>query len=135
MTRSYSREDWNTAQLDWSERDFGPEWKLFRHEAAMRGILFAPSGDKYDSWDDDEPSQRALLFRAIRDTPVLLREAIDRSRTWGEVIAYVLRRRDEWRDELAERDREEARRRAEIEVGPRGATMSIKAILDRIGDS
>lgn len=130
--RTFSRDQWTEAQAAWENGHFSDEWKPFRHAAAMRGMLYPPDGDRFDSWDDDEPSQRAMLIRAIRETPNLLGAAISHSKSWGEVIAYVIRRRDEWRDELnaKERDRE---RRAEPER--RSEVLSIKAILNRIWDS
>jgi hypothetical protein len=130
--RTFSRDQWTEAQAAWDDGHFSDEWKAIRHQAAMRGILYPPDGDRFDSWEDDEPSQRAMLIRAIRETPSLLSAAVSRSKSWGEVIAYVIRRRDEWRDELnaKERDREH---RAEPER--RSEVLSIKAILNRIWDS
>ena len=130
--RTFSRSDWDTAQGLWL--DFSDEWKPYRHQAAMRGMLYPPEGSRWDSWDDDEPSQRAMLIRAIRETPQLLTVAIGRSRTWGEVVAYVIKRRDDMRAELDDRDREMARRRADEPDG-REAAMTLKSILNRIGDS
>jgi hypothetical protein len=131
MTRTFSKADWDAAQEQWRSGDFSPEWRNFRHQAAMRGMIYPPEGSKWDSWEDDEPSQRALLIRAIRETPSLLSEAIGRSKTWGEVINYVLRRRDLWRDELDEKER---RARANRPTN-REALTSIAAILQRIEDS
>jgi len=130
MTRTFSREAWNEAQAQWRAGDFSHEWHDFRHQAAMRGMLYPPEGTKWDSWEDDEPSQRAMLIRAIRETPALLREAIGRSSSWGEVIAYVLRRRDEWRDDLNARER-----RVIVDPTPRQAMQSIGAIFRMYADS
>ena len=131
MTRSFSRDSWNEAQAMWRAGDFSHEWRPFRHQAAMRGMLYPPEGTKWDSWEDDEPSQRAMLIRAIRETPSLLSEAIARSRTWGDVIAYILRRRDDWRAEIAEH----ARIIDEDRPTHRQAVMSIAQILTRIEES
>lgn len=128
--RTYSRDQWNEAQGLWL--DFSDDWRPYRHQAAMRGMLYPPEGTRWDSWEDDEPSQRAMLYRAIRDTPKLLSEAIARAHSWGDVIAYILRRRDEWRDELDAKDREMARQLAPTR---RSEVMSLKAIIQRIGDS
>lgn len=130
--RTFSRDDWNAAQEAW--RDFSDEWKPYRHQAAMRGMLYPPEGSRWDSWEDSEPSQRAMLIRAIRETPKLMVTAIARSRTWGEVIAYVIARRDDMREELDAKDRELARQKA---AEPRAveSVMSIKAIMQRIADS
>ncbi len=129
--RTFSRDQWNEAQALWDDGHFSDEWRNVRHAAAMRGILYPPAGDRFDSWEDDEPSQRAMLIRAIRETPTLLMAAIGRSHSWGEVVAYVIRRRDEWRDELAFRDAT----RKPVDPTPSQATSSLKAILTRIGDS
>jgi hypothetical protein len=132
--RTFNRVDWNAAQAAWKDGHFSDGWKPYRHQAAMRGILYPPDGDRYDSWEDDEPSQRAMLIRSIRETPKLTTAAIAHSHSWGEVVAYIIRRRDDMREELDDRDREITRRRAE-EIRPREAVSSIKAILNRIADS
>jgi hypothetical protein len=132
--RSFSRSDWDASQAAWRDGEFSDEWKGVRHQAAMRGMIYPPEGTRWDSWDDDEPSQRAMLIRAIRETPQLLATAISRSHSWGQVIEYVIKRRDDIRAELDERERDKARQRAE-EAGPREAVASLKAILNRIGDS
>lgn len=131
MTRTFSKADWDAAQAQWRSGDFSDEWRNFRHQAAMRGLIYPPEGSKWDSWEDDEPSQRALLIRAIRETPSLLSEAIGRSKSWGEVINYVLRRRDLWRDELDEKERRARLNRPTN----REALTSIATILQRIEDS
>lgn len=124
--RTYSRADWDAAQEAWA--DFSPEWSEVRHQAVMRGILFPPAGTKWDSWEDDEPSQRAMLIRAIRETPKLLSSCIARSRSWSDVIRQLMAARDEWRTELNLEDR----RRVRDDATHGEAVMSIASILDRI---
>jgi hypothetical protein len=97
-------------------------------------VIFPPSGSALDSWSDDEPSQRAILIRAIRQTPRLLEAAIDRSRSWHGVVAYVTGHLNELRDDVEADERDLTRRKAEEPSG-RHATLSIKAILNRIADS
>src|SRR5512146_1944784 len=94
---TFSRSHWEAALQAWQDGEFSDEWKPWRHEAAMRGMIYPPEGTKWDSWEDDEPSQRAMLIRAIRETPSLLHTAIARSRSWYDVIAYIVRERDDWR--------------------------------------
>ena len=131
--RTFSRADWDRAQEEW--RDFSDEWKEVRHLAAMRGILFPPSGTKWDDWRDDHPTQRAMLIRAIRETPVLLRTAVGRSRSWSEVIDCVTGQRDEMRREGVEvEDREILRARAE-QPTHRESTMALGGILERLAES
>jgi hypothetical protein len=130
--RTFSQADWNAAQEAWT--DFSPEWKAVRHQAAMRGILFPPSGSKWDSWEDDSPSQRAILIRAIREHPTLLRECVARSSSWSQVIDRLITRIAAWREDVAEREVEAARRHAD-EMPRRSEPQSIASILDRIADS
>ena len=131
--KTYSRDDWHAAQEAWL--DFSPEWREYRHQAAMRGILFPPSGSRFDSWDDDQPSQRAILIRAIRETPTLVAASIARSRSWSEVIGKVIAKRDDWREELTEREWQQRRRELEERPTNREAAMSVGSILERIAAS
>jgi hypothetical protein len=124
MTRTYSRADWQRAEALWG--DFSPEWDEARRQAAERGILFPPSGTKWDSWEDDSPSQRAILIRAIRETPTMLRQAIGSSRTWTEVIERLIGQRDDLRAQ-SHRHVEQHER-----ISPTEAAESLGAILDRI---
>ncbi len=112
---TYSAEDYRAARQAWLDGEFGEAWDPFRAAAAERGFVYPPTGSRWDSWEDDRPSQRAVLWRAVEETPQLLLECIGRSRSWSEVIRILLARRDAWREVTARRDEEEARRR---ERGP-----------------
>lgn len=128
--KTYSRSDWLAAQEAWA--DFSPEWREVRHQAAMRGILFPPSGSAWDSWEDASPSQRAILIRAIRETPALVKASVARSSSWHEVIANITSTRDDWRTELAAKERHaEAERQLENPTH-RESVTSIASILERI---
>lgn len=135
--RTYDRETWLAAQAAWDSGRFSPEWREVRHLAAMRaGIIFPPDGTEYDSWGDDSPSQRAILIRAIRETPTMLRDAITAPgvRSWGDVIERLLGRRDSLRDDV-ERDERDAAFRREQQASPRQATYALRDILGVIVDS
>ena len=130
--RTYSREDYQAAMRAWS--DFGPEWDRYRRVAAERGMLFPPSGSRFDSWEDQEPSQRAIVYRAIEDTPSALLDTIGRSRSWSEVVRRVMADVDRRREDadLAERQIEWDR---QYEITPHESVQTLAAILDRIKDS
>lgn len=131
--RTFARDDWLRSQEEWTAGEFSDEWKPFRHRAAMRGMIFPPDGSRWDGWEDEHPSQRAMLIRAIRETPKLLGECIDRSRSWWEVIDKLTRARDDWR---AEQDREERYQNGlRDDIDEREATVALKRILDRLADS
>lgn len=89
---TFRRADWEAAQAAWD--DFSPEWHAMRQRAMRRGILYPPAGSKWDSWEDDRPTQRAILIRAIRETPTLLAQCIDQSRSWSDVVGRLVRARD-----------------------------------------
>ncbi len=114
--RTVTRERWEAAQAAWAAGEFSDEWRSWRHLAAMKaGIVEPPTGSKWDQWDDDEPSQRAMLIRAIRETPEALRVAILRAPrpTWEAVIEGVLRHRDTLGADADQREHEwDATRRA-----------------------
>jgi len=131
--KTFSREAWEDAQASWS--GFSDEWRDTRHAMAMRGVIFAPAGTEFDSWEDDSPSQRAMLIRAIREQPTLLRRCILRARSWSDVIANLMTARDDWRAEQAEGEAEAARRHRDETPTGREAALSLKTILDRISDA
>jgi len=95
----------------WDAGRFSAEWRPWRHLAAMQaGIIDAPKGSALDSWADEEPSERAILVRAIRETPNALRAALlsGKCHTWAQVVRAVVigrvrlgeesdRREHEWR--------------------------------------
>ena len=80
--RTVTREQLEASRAAWDAGDFGPSWKPWRHLAAMEaGIIVPPSGSRWDQWDDDEPSERALIARAIEETPDALLAVDEEMRT------------------------------------------------------
>lgn len=112
---------------------FSAEWEPCR-ALAMRGpgIIYPPDGDAYDSWADAHPSQRAILVRAIRETPDLLRWAIRGAQepSWRVVIERLLAGRDEMREQL-ELEPEPER----YDLSPRDTTRRLAEILVVLQDS
>jgi len=95
--RTFSRADWIAAQQAWDDGEFSEEWRTIRHQAALNGILYPPRGGRFDCWDDERPSQRAMLIRAIRETPLLLEQSVTGSRSWSQVLDKLLAARDKQR--------------------------------------
>jgi len=134
--RTYTKAQWDEAQRLWQEGGYSEEWREWRHLAAMKaGIIYPPEGTRWDSWDDELPSQRAILVRAIRDTPKLLAACIPGARSWFEVIERLLRAITDWREDVEARERDRIRRAREEAVGHREAVMTIGEILGRVADS
>jgi hypothetical protein len=90
----YTQETWLASDAQWRAGRFGPEWSDWRGMAAKAGIIFPPSGSPDDPWSADSPSQRAILIRAIRETPRLLKRAIPGASSWSDVIGRLLTYRD-----------------------------------------
>ena len=126
---TYTAEQIAEARAGWD--DFSDEWDPFRHLAMTGpGIIFPPAGSKWDSWDEASPSQRAILIRAIRETPDLLRWAIRGAPepSWSRVIERLLNGRDEMREQIpASRPRHD--------LAPRQAMYRLGEILTIVGDS
>jgi hypothetical protein len=132
--RTYSREVWLDARDQWAEGGFGSEWRPWRELAAASGIIFPPTGTAADTIDAPEPSQRAIVYRAMTDTPALLRRSIAGAGSWSAVVGRVLRGLAAMRDtaDLAERDNIWVRG---DEPSPTDATLALRAIIQRIADS
>jgi hypothetical protein len=129
--RTFLRAELDAANAAWASGDFSPEWRTIRHKAAMGGLIYPPNGTKWDSWEDDSPSQRAMVIRAIRETPALLERCVVGARSWSHVIERLNGVRDEWRSDLDERERDEAYLRRD-DPDHREAVTSLAAILERI---
>lgn len=87
------------AQFD-SWASFGSEWSAFREAWIGRGLLFAPYGTE----EDDETSQRGMLYRILDARPTdmvrWIKEAPPRKQPKArEVIAYILERWHQIQDE------------------------------------
>lgn len=131
--RTFSRADWLAAQASWE--GFSPEWRELRHRMAMAGCIFAPSGTEHDSWEDDSPSQRAVLIRAIRETPALLDRCSRGARSWSQLIERLLAERDEWREELRAKEADAERQRRAARGVNRERMVKVAAVLATIADS
>lgn len=132
--RTYTRAELDAARRAWDDGRFSDEWKPFRALAGQAGFIAAPVGSRTDQWDDDEPSERALLIRAIRETPALLAATIPTCRSWAQVIYRLIRAREQRREALDLELRDDDWRRR-VEPGASEATQTVGAILRRIGDS
>ena len=127
-----AREAWLAAMPSKAERD---EWRDWRHLAAMEGgIIVPPKGTKWDQWDERDPSERAIIARAIRETPKLLREAIAAPgpASWAKVVAIVCRARDDWGEQADREEEWERQRRKEREPGIDESMEVLSSVLGRV---
>lgn len=130
--RTYSREDFLAAKAAWA--DYAPEWGPFRQLAAHRGMLYPPSGSKWDSWEDPQPSQRAIIYRSIEDTPNAVREAIAQSRSWSDVVRKLMADVDRRRED-ADLEERQAAWDKDDGTSRRGRMERIGEFLQKVTDS
>jgi hypothetical protein len=132
--RTVTKQQLDESRAAWKAGEFSDEWKPWRHLAAMQaGIIDPPEGTKWDSWADDSPSQRAMLIRAIRETPDDLRHAIVTATrpTWYAVLEGLLRVRDRQAEDVDDREREAAYQRRRGPT-PEEATVAWSRLRDML---
>lgn len=121
--RTYSRSDWLASRKAWDDGGFGYRWQAIRSIAADRGFIYPPMGSPHDDRDAEQPSHRAVIWRALEDNPRQLEGIVRRSRSWKEVVdgIYGLEARlrldadDEERIARWERDEEKSNVRDTIQ--------------------
>lgn len=124
-----ARKAWDDADLCAQEK---AEWKEWRHIAAMEGgIIVPPKGTRWDSWVADDPSERAIICRAMREDPKLLLSAIRAPgpASWSKVVALLYR---EWGERRGDSEREESweRRQRSYEPTREEAHSALTSIRD-----
>lgn len=132
--RTFDRETWLRAQREWDDGDFSYVWAEPRRIATNRGFILPPRGTRHDDRDADPPSQRAIIYRALEDNRTRVLAIIRQSRSWGDVVDRIIGMEARLAEEADDEMRDDAWRRKD-EQGPRESTLTIKHILDRIGDS
>lgn len=132
--RTFDRETYQRAEWEWFTGDFGWEWSGLRRIASEQGFIFPPVGTKHDQRDADEPSQRAIIYRALVDNPSRTEDIVRRSHSWNEVVAGIFGMERRLADDADELERDIAWERKD-EPNDKEAAMTLKAILNRIGDS
>lgn len=130
--RTYDRETYLRMQRAWA--DFGPEWTSARQLCALAGYPFPPSGSPTDDRDDTEPSQRAIVYRALDFRPLRTLDTIRTSRSWSEVVRKILAEEGRLREDATWRARDDDWERA-AEIGPREAVLTVGSILERVRES
>ena len=136
--RTFTRERLDAAQAAWTawESDASAgmisEWIPWRKLASQVGIIDPPAGDRYDTWTDGDPSQLAILTRAIRETPELLEAALmaPNVRSWFDVIGLLLAALGELAARAEERNRREDEAWERVKAAERAEAAST---LARIG--
>lgn len=129
--RTYSREEYLRSKEAWA--DFGPEWTQIRKLASAWSI-FPPAGTKHDDRDAENPSQRAIVYRALIDNPTELRRILVKSRSWSQVVDRIIGIEERLRSEADDNERDTEWDKAD-QPTHRQAVMSLGAILERLEQS
>lgn len=132
MSRTYDRATFEACRDAWT--DFGMEWDELRRLSWDQGYPYPPSGTRWDDREDDEPSQRAIVYRSLLDRPRDTATIVGRSRSWHQVVAGILQTEGRLREDIALDEKGDEYDRAE-RPSHREAVTSIAAIVRRIGDS
>lgn len=132
-----SREAWEAFYRDGLHASEVPaaraRWRDARHTMALRGHIDPPHGSGRDSWGDDgQLTQRAVIVRAMRDTPALFSRSLSAASSWGDLCRLLIAgrvglevdalERETWADQDAEPDR----------VGHAEAVATLAGVLRRI---
>lgn len=100
MTRTYDRAVYVAARKAWTDGDFrDTRWHAIYRLAAERGYIYPPMGTVHDDREEEQPSQRAIVYAAMCDQPVELERIMRRSRSWSQVIAQLISHVDGLRED------------------------------------
>jgi len=120
--RTYDRATYDEARRQWA--DFGPEWSGIRLAAGDRFSIYPPAGTDQDDRDDEAPSQRAIVYEAIKATPRALVRIVRQSASWAHVVRQLINQQDGLREAAARLDAEADRAEA-AGAAPRGPHVSM----------
>lgn len=132
--RTFDRETFLAARQAWDEGEFGWQWRHFRELAAERGFIFPPAGTRHDDREGESPSQRAIVWAAIEENPTELERIIRRCWSWHQVVDQIIGMEARLAEDAGLSDGD-AKWEREQRPSSREAATTLKAILERIGDS
>lgn len=132
--RTFDKETYLAAKRAWDTGGFGPQWREVRAISWEYGYPYPPSGDPYDDRDDPEPSQRAIIWRALDYRPIGTIAIVRESRSWHEVVERIIAEEHRLKGEADHHDELASEERASRPTH-RDAVSALAEILKRIDDS
>lgn len=132
--RTFDRDTFLRARAEWEQGNFGPAWEPFRRLAAERGFIFPPVGTPNDDRDDENPSQRAIVWRCLEDNPAELRRIIGRSSSWSAVVNAIIGLEDRLREDVRDGERDAEWEKAQQPTS-REASAAIASTFERVAAS
>jgi hypothetical protein len=128
--RTFDRATFLAAKAEWESGEFGWQWQRIRRIAAEQGFIYPPTGSRHDDRDSEQPSQRAIIWRALEDNPTELEAIVRRAKSWSGVVDRIIGLESRLRTDAdyADRDREFDDPRPDHKQ----AVHSLAAILERL---
>lgn len=108
-SRTYAADHFNRAMAMWAT--YGPEWDEVRRASSL-WTVYPPSSEGSEYRDDPHPSQRAIVWSALRDRPAETLEVIRISKSWRDVVGWILEAEEQLDQEASRREREATQRKA-----------------------
>jgi len=134
MTRSYDRATYTAARRAWAEGDFRDRrWHVVYRLAAERGYIYPPAGTIHDDRDEEQPSQRAIVYAAMCDTPAELERIMRRSSSWSSVVAQLITHVERLRED-ADRTQDDVDWERRDDPDPDAAKKLVGSILRRAAE-
>jgi hypothetical protein len=132
MTRTYDRKTYTAARKAWAEGDFrDTRWHAIYRLCAERGYIYPPMGSIHDDREDENPSQRAIVYAAMCDQPAELEKIMRRCSSWTQVVAQIISHVDRLREDADRAEDDDAWEKRDRP--PRGAVPeAVGAILRRL---
>jgi hypothetical protein len=130
--RTYSRQAFEEARELW--KDYGWQWNRVRELAASRGFIYPPSGSRHDDRDAAEPSQRAIIWRALEEQPTELYAIVGRSSSWFDVTDRIIGLEARLREDANYSEKDAALSKDE-QPNEHESLQSLASIVGRIADS
>ncbi len=134
MTKTYDRSTYAAARRAWAEGDFRDRrWHAIYRLAAERGYIYPPTGTVHDDRDEEQPSQRAIVYAAMCDTPVELERIMRRSSSWAAVVAQMISHVERLRED-ADRAQDDVDWERRGDPDPESAKKLLGSILRRAAE-
>lgn len=132
--RTYTPDVFRAARRQWDEGAFSWQWNRIRAIAATKGYIYPPNGSVHDDRESPEPSQRAIIWRALEDNPRELERIVGRSSSWSQVVDLIIGLEARLAAGVHERERDVEWERKN-DPTPKEAATSLAGMFERVASS
>lgn len=132
--KTYDRDTYVRACAAWEDGEFGSEWAEVRRISWEHGFPFPPVGTSFDQFDDDQPSQRAIVYQWLDWRPSDTTRIVAQSTSWFEVVRKLAALGERVRDDANLADKDAAWAKAQLPTA-REASAAIASTFERVASS